>query len=300
VCAAPIIPRTPLMLHGVLIRGDVSATHLGDSKTIANLCTVSDLVEESEEGSDEGEPLTGLGDDNRKPEDTATDDDADNNADEDLSGPNLANNQIAIQQMLNNLHHGIVPDDLSSLTATDHALNLLHNHDMLVSIRNRLNGKIKEIKTDQVLCGRIMAMVGLLNIFLNDQLRYTWRQSSMIVAASGGHGTTRARSIREWALKYIRSGQLPYHGYSRKRWTVLQDEDVAQEIQLELTKAERGGLITATDLVDLVVSPKMQQHFQQIGISKPSISEQTAQRWLVQLGWQYRRHSGGMYIDGHE
>jgi hypothetical protein len=204
------------MPHGVLIRGDVSATHLGDSKTIANLCTVSDLVEELEEGSDEGEPLTGLGDDNRKPEDTATDDDADDNADKALSGPNLANNQIVIQQMLDNLCRGVVPDDLSLLTATDHALNLLHDHPALVSIQDQLTGKIKEIKTDQVLCGRIMAMMGLLNIFLNNQLRYTWRQSSVIMAASGGHGTAHTRSIREWVLQYIRSCELPYHGYSRK------------------------------------------------------------------------------------
>lgn len=90
---ALIIPGMPLMPHGVLISGDVLATHLGDSETIANL---SDLVEESEEGSDEGEPLTGLRDNNRKPENIATDDDVDNNTDKDLSGPSLANNQIVI------------------------------------------------------------------------------------------------------------------------------------------------------------------------------------------------------------
>jgi hypothetical protein len=90
---ALIIPGMPLMPHSVLISGDVSATHLGDSETIANL---SDLVKESEEGSDKGKPLTGLRDNNRKPKNTATDDDADNNTDEDLSGPSLANNQIVI------------------------------------------------------------------------------------------------------------------------------------------------------------------------------------------------------------
>jgi hypothetical protein len=124
----------PLMPHGASISGDVSAAHLDDSETMANLCTVSDLREESEEGSDEGGPSTELGSDERTPEDTATINDVDDDAEEDLSGPNPANNQIAIQQMLNNLRHGIVPDDLSSLTATDHALNLLRNHDMLVSI----------------------------------------------------------------------------------------------------------------------------------------------------------------------
>jgi hypothetical protein len=67
-----------------------------------------------------------------------------------------------------------------------------------------------------------------------------------------------------------------------------------------LTEVTKGGLIKAKDPVDLVASPKMQQHFQWIGISKPSISEITAQRWLVQLGWQYGRHASGMYIDGHE
>jgi hypothetical protein len=153
--------------------------------------------------------------------------------------------------MLDNLHRGIVPDDLSLLTATDHALNLLHDCPVLVSIRDQLTGKMKEIKTDQMLCGHIMAMVGLLNIFLNDQLRYTWRQSSVIVAASGGHGTAHAQSIQEWVLQYIQSRELPYHRYSRKRWTVLQDEDVAQEIQLELTEVTKGGLISVVGLDEL-------------------------------------------------
>jgi hypothetical protein len=67
-----------------------------------------------------------------------------------------------------------------------------------------------------------------------------------------------------------------------------------------LTEVTKGGLIKAKDLVDLVASPKMQQHFQWIGISKSSILEVTAQRWLVQLGWQHGKHTSGMYIDGHE
>jgi hypothetical protein len=71
-------------------------------------------------------------------------------------------------------------------------------------------------------------------------------------------------------------------------------------MQLEVLDVAKGGGIKATDVVDIVASARVQEKFRQIGICKPSISERTARRWLMRLGWKYGRHSNGMYVDGHE
>jgi hypothetical protein len=80
----------------------------------------------------------------------------------------------------------------------------------------------------------------------------------------------------------------------------LDDEDIAQVIQLKMTGVTKGGLIKASDVVNVVVSPRLQEFFKQIRIFKPSISEQTAHRWLGKLGWHYSQHPSGLYTDGHE
>jgi hypothetical protein len=62
----------------------------------------------------------------------------------------------------------------------------------------------------------------------------------------------------------------------------------------------KGGGIKATNVVDIVASAWVQEKLRQIGICKPVISDSTARRWLKKLGWQYGKHSNGMYVDGHE
>ncbi|EIM84034.1 uncharacterized protein STEHIDRAFT_27887, partial [Stereum hirsutum FP-91666 SS1] len=36
------------------------------------------------------------------------------------------------------------------------------------------------------------------------------------------------------------------------------------------------------------------------GIHKPSITVNTACKWLAKMGWRYGRKRNGMYVDGHE
>jgi hypothetical protein len=82
--------------------------------------------------------------------------------------------------------------------------------------------------------------------------------------------------------------------------STLDDKDVAQLIQLEVLDMTKGGGIKATNVVDIVASTWVQEKLRQIGICKPVISDSTARRWLKKLGWQYGKHSNGMYVDGHE
>ena len=97
--------------------------------------------------------------------------------------------------MLDNLRHGLIPENLMPLMASDHALDLIHDQAMLISMQGQLRVELKEIKADPVqaiLHSRIMAMLGLFNVFLNRELTCTWKQASMLVAVSEGQGTTHA------------------------------------------------------------------------------------------------------------
>jgi hypothetical protein len=139
-----------------------------------------------------------------------------------------------------------------------------------------------------------------LNLFLDPDLGHTWRKASLLVAKTQGHGVMHARNIRRWILSFLRDGQLPHHRLHQTRWSVLNDEDIAQDLQLQLTERAKNKFIKASDIVEIVASPDMQDRFAQIGVVKRSISERTAQRWLWKMRWRYRSLQRGMYSDGHE
>ena len=117
-------------------------------------------------------------------------------------------------------------------------------------------------KMDPILCGCVQSMVALLNLFLDKGLGYTWRVLSLITAKSQGrgksHSVMHARSIRHWVLNFFQTRQLLHHNYKRTPSTVLQDEDISQEIQFELGEKMKNGSFKVTDLVDIISRPKMQ------------------------------------------
>ena len=122
----------------------------------------------------------------------------------------------------------------------------------------------------------------------------------MVVAKAQGHGSTRARSIRTWVLDFVQEGTLPLHSYGYTRQTALEDEEIVQEIQAELSERAKSGFIKAQDVCEIVASMKTQTLFARLGIDKPGISLSTAQRWLAKMKWRYTKMKNGMYIDGHE
>ena len=65
----------------------------------------------------------------------------------------------------------------------------------------------------------------------------------------------------------------------------LDEEDVAHDLKTALSVKARNGFFTANDVINIVLSPKIQAHFTWAGIDKPSISVSTTCRWLSRLGW---------------
>jgi hypothetical protein len=122
----------------------------------------------------------------------------------------------------------------------------------------------------------------------------------MIVAKAQGHGSTRARSIRTWVLDFVREERLPLHSYGYTWKTALEDDEVLQEIQEELSERLKNSFIKAQDVCDIVAGESLQTLFLRLGIHKTSISELTAKRWLAKMRWRYSKKKNRMYIDGHE
>ncbi|KAF8967157.1 hypothetical protein BDZ97DRAFT_1615838, partial [Flammula alnicola] len=79
---------------------------------------------------------------------------------------------------------------------------------------------------------------------------------------------------------------------------ILEDEDIAQGIQLHLLEIGKTGYIRAQDIVDYIAKPEVQE--QLAGKSRTTIHHRTACRWLKKLNWRYTRKKNGMYVDGHE
>ena len=101
-------------------------------------------------------------------------------------------------------------------------------------------------------------------------------------------------------LDFVREGTLPLRSYGYNRKTVLEDEEVLQEIQGKLAEKAKSGFIKAQDVCDIVASENVQTLFSRLGVHKPGISLSTAQRWLAKMNWHYKEMKKGMYIDGHE
>jgi hypothetical protein len=164
-----------------------------------------------------------------------------------------------------------------------------------------LSVKSKDTTLDIFFRAQITAMAGALNLYLDSELSYTWREASMIVAKSQGHGSYRARSIRSWLHAFLISKKLPLHRYGQYHSSILNDEDFSDAIKLHLQSvSQKEGHFKAQDLVDFIASPEMQQRLDEAGIHKRSISVWTARRWLKRLDWRFGPRKNGMYVDGHE
>ncbi|KAF8588218.1 hypothetical protein K439DRAFT_1645622 [Ramaria rubella] len=119
----------------------------------------------------------------------------------------------------------------------------------------------------------------------------------MLAARAAGRAASFARNIRHWLLAYLHIGRFPLHRYGRFHWSVLEDEDIRQIIQLRLMEKSKEGYIRSQDVVDIINEPEMQE---KLGGRHTGITQRTAQWWLKRLDWHYGRKRNGMYIDGHE
>ena len=110
----------------------------------------------------------------------------------------------AIQKLLENIHRGHAQVDRSPPAPVDDVLMLLHDRPALLRARDGLLPHSKDRSSlDVVFQARISSMIGVLNLFLDADLPYTWREALIVVAKAQGHGPTHARSIWSWVLDFV-------------------------------------------------------------------------------------------------
>jgi len=97
-------------------------------------------------------------------------------------------------------------------------------------------------------------MLGVINLFLDTDLLYTWRKALMIIAKAQSAGPNRACNIRWWIVKFVKEGKLPLHSYGYEKPTALDNKGVAQAIQKRLSKKAKSGFIKIEDLCEIVAS----------------------------------------------
>ena len=141
------------------------------------------------------------------------------------AAPDANGTQNAIQVLLMNLRCQCAPPSNSPATPVDRALNLLCDRAALSHAQEALSLQSQNKSLDVVFRSRISAMVGVLNLFLDLDLPYTWRKASMIIAKAQSRGSNRMRSIRAWILDFVWEETLPLHSYGYTWNTVLEDED---------------------------------------------------------------------------
>lgn len=210
--------------------------------------------------------------------------------------------EASVEALLRNIRQGQIPPDSSQPSMSDTELNAMSHKDFpeLRRARAKLTVKAKDQKIDVIFRARIAAMAGTLNLYLDPELSYTWRQASLIAAKSHGKGINNARNIRTWIHSFLHRGKYPFHHYGRSSTSILHDEDLAQEIQLHLLECAKDGYIKAQDVVDYISKPEVQERLGASGNKKTTISLRTAQRWMRKNDWRYGKKRNGMYIDGHE
>jgi hypothetical protein len=128
---------------------------------------------------------------------------------------NLAH--VHLKELLEAISHNSLPVDNSPESLAENKLNQLtyRNFPALQRAADQLELESKKKEHDLVFRGRIQGMLGTLKLYLNPLLSYSWRQSSMIVSESQGHGSYLARRIREWLHTYLSTGKLPLHKIGR-------------------------------------------------------------------------------------
>ncbi|KAF8259384.1 hypothetical protein EI94DRAFT_1813444 [Lactarius quietus] len=186
---------------------------------------------------------------------------SDNGTDEDngyaADNPIHGEARHALDAMLEDLksHPEMTADANGNLrTDADRTLDLWNDREALRAACVRLGEKGKGKDLDVILCGRIAAMVGVLNLYLNAGLSYSWRNASLVVAKARGQGMTHARNLRKWILNFIQSDELPSHRYGQAKWTVLDDEDISQSLQIQLLERTKCGYLKALDVHHYEVS----------------------------------------------
>ena len=117
--------------------------------------------------------------------------------------------------------------------------------------------------------------------------------SKQAASIAGKNPEWMVRWLREWTHNFVCNlKNLPKHEYGKFTSSILEDEDLSQEICLHLQS--KGKYVRAMDIVQFLDTPEMKK---QLNL-KRSISKRTAHRWMAKMGYHWKKEPKGQYKDG--
>jgi hypothetical protein len=123
----------------------------------------------------------------------------------------------------------------------------------------------------------------------------TWRKASLSVSIAKGHGKGHAETLRAWGRAYLADPTfIPRTSYGQSQEPLIEYDEFRIDLQEYLHSI--GKYITAISVVQYTAQLDIQAMW---GLTK-LISKATAQRWLKNLDYRWRREWKGLYLDGHE
>ncbi len=108
-------------------------------------------------------------------------------------------------------HDTVLVDQDPSYHVPGSAFQLLSDQPRLWNVSEQLTEEIKKGDLNMIICTHMTAMVGLLNIYLDRNLKYFWKRASDLVVATQGCGMHCAWCIHKWVMDFLRWRDLPLY-----------------------------------------------------------------------------------------
>ncbi|KAH9952405.1 hypothetical protein BGW80DRAFT_1452516 [Lactifluus volemus] len=125
--------------------------------------------------------------------------------------------------------------------------------------------------------------------------RGNWTEASHATVTMRCESKHHSRKLRVWARSFINDQkEIPENRYGRGNKSVIDDEDLAQEIHLHLQQI--GKYIKAEDIVQYCARTEILARLKRT----KTISLATARRWLEKMGYRWKKNLKGQYVNGHE
>ena len=166
--------------------------------------------------------------------------------------------------------------------------------DSILHPRWKSGNGFKDPKLNVLFRTRLEMMAAFLRPYQASKCLH-WIRASELASHTAGKGPWLARRLREWVHAFILDeNDLPISQYGRWNSSILEDEDLAQEIHLHLQSI--GQYVSASDIVRYIDTKEMKERLN----LKKTITEQTARKWMKRIGYRWQKTPKGQYKDGHE
>ncbi|KAF7311191.1 hypothetical protein MKEN_01020600 [Mycena kentingensis (nom. inval.)] len=123
-----------------------------------------------------------------------------------------------------------------------------------------------------------------------------WTAASKDAAVSANYSIHWGRNLRQWCRSMMEDMEnIPLDNYGKSGLRAsIDDEDISFAVIQHIQTA--GKFFSAKDIMRFTGTPEM---LERLGRTKP-ISIWTARRWLLKMGYRFKKRPRGLYMDGHE